>query len=127
MRKICTGNQVQSKIEHVEKSFQKAYKLSFTETGQGLMEQSEGTFHEAVLKICPHYFDLFDVKKDCSSSKHEINSEELNEIIAEPLSSDDDDDSLIGNDNVVKPHNQKDDNTQSQLPSHQTGQQQYNS
>ena len=52
-------------IEHLEKSFQKAYEFSFTETGHGLMEQSKGTFHEAILKNCVHYFDLFDVIKDC--------------------------------------------------------------
>ena len=72
MRKRCTGNQVQSKIEHLEKNFQKAYEFSLTETGQALMEQSEGTFHEAVLKICPHYYDLFDVMKDCSSLKPQM-------------------------------------------------------
>ena len=73
------------------------------------MEQSEGTFHEAVLKICPQYFDLFDVMNDRSSLKPslkpQIKSEELNEIIAEPLSSDDDNDFLIGNDNVIHPDN----------------------
>ena len=72
------------------------------------MEQSECTFCEAVLKICHHYFDLFDAMKDWSSPKPQINSEELNEIIAEPLSSDDDDDSLIGNENVIQPNNQDD-------------------
>ena len=73
------------------------------------MEQSEGTCHEAVLKICPQYFDLFDVMKDCSSLKPslkpQIKSEELKEIIAEPLRSDDDNDFLIGNDNVIHPDN----------------------
>ena len=114
VRKIHTGKQVQSRIEDIEKNFQKAYEFSFTETGQGLMEQSEGTFHEAILKICPHYFDLFDVMKDHSSSKPEINLDELNEIIVEPLSSDDDDNSLIANDNVIHPNNQNDDSTGSQ-------------
>ena len=37
MRKICMGKQVQSKIEHLEKSIQKTYEFSFTETDQGLM------------------------------------------------------------------------------------------
>ena len=50
-RKKHTGKQVQSKIEHLEKSFKKTYEFSFTETGQGLKEQSEGTFCDAVLKI----------------------------------------------------------------------------
>ena len=122
MRKICTGKQVQLKIEHVEKSFQKVYKFSFTETGQGLMEQSEGIFCEAIFKICPHYYDLFDVMKDGSSSKPQINLEELNEIIAKPLSSDDDDDSLIGNENVIQPDNQNDDNTETKDNSHPNSQ-----
>ena len=78
------------------------------------MEQSEHTFHEAIIKICPHYYDLFDVMKDHSSSKPQINSEELNETIAEPLSSNDDDNSLIGNENVIQPDNQNDDNTETQ-------------
>ena len=69
------------------------------------MEQSEGTICEAVLKFCPHYFDLFDVMKDHSSLKPQINSEELDEIITEPLSSNDDDDSLIWNENVIQPDN----------------------
>ena len=30
VRKICTGKQVQLKIKHLEKSFQKAYRFSFT-------------------------------------------------------------------------------------------------
>ena len=86
------------------------------------MEQSKGTFCEAILKICPHYFDLFDVMKDCSSLKPQINLEELNEIIVD--SSDDDNDSLIANDNVIHPDNQNDDNTESQensCPSTQSG------
>ena len=81
------------------------------------MEQSEGTFHEA-----SNYFDLFDVMKGCSSSKPHVNSEELDEIIAKPLSSDDDDNSFIGNDNVIHPDNQNDDNTESQDNSHPNSQ-----
>ena len=86
------------------------------------MEQSEGTFHETILKICPHYFDLFDVMKDHCSLKPQIDSEELNEIIAKPLSSNDDDNSLIGNDNVIHPNNQNDDNTDSQDNTHPNSQ-----
>ena len=56
--------------------------------------------------------------KDHSSSKPQIISEELNEIITKPLSSNDDDDSLIGNENVIQPNNQNDDNTESQDNSH---------
>ena len=82
------------------------------------MEQSEGTFHEAILKRCPHYFDLFDVMKNCSSLKPKINLEELEETIAEPLNSNDNDNSLIGNANVIHPNNQNDDNTESQDNSH---------
>ena len=77
---------------------------------------------QGILKICSHYYDLFDVMKDCSSSKPQINSEELNEIIPEPLSSDDDDDSLIGNENIIQPDNQNDDNTESQDNSHPNSQ-----
>ena len=55
--------------------------------------------------INPHYFDLFDVMKDHFSSKPQINSEELDEIIAEPLSGNDDYISLIGNEIVVQPDN----------------------
>ena len=80
------------------------------------MEQSEGTFHDAVLKICPHYFDLFDVMKDHSSSKPQIISQELNEIIVEPLTTDDEEDSSINNNNDT--HNPNDDNTESQENSH---------
>ena len=113
---------MQSKIEHLEKCFQKADKILFTETGQGLMEQSEGTFHIAVLKICPCYYYLFDVMKDCFSLKQQINLEEPIAIIAEPLSSDDDDDSLIGNENVIQPDNQNDDDTETQDNSHPSSQ-----
>ena len=78
------------------------------------MEQSEGIFHDAILKICPHNYDLFDVMKACSSLKPQINS-----IMAKPLISDDDDDnSLIGNENVIQPNNQNDDNTETQDNSH---------
>ena len=115
MRKIHMGKQAHLKIERLEKSFQKAYEFSFTETGQGLMEQSEGTFHEAVLKMYPHYFDLFDVMNDHSSSMPQINLEDLDENIAEPLSSsDNDDESLIGNENAIQTVNQNDDNTENQ-------------
>ena len=107
--------QVQSKIKHLERSFQKTYKFSFAETGQGLMEQSKGTFHEAVLKMCPHYFDLFNVMKDHSSSMPEINLEDLDENIVEPLSSsDDNDESVIGNENVIQTDNQSEDNIETQ-------------
>ena len=95
VRKAHMGKQVQSKINHLEKSFWKAYEFSFTETCQGLMEQSKGTFHEAVLKMCPHYFDLFDVMKNCSSSMSQINLEDLDENIVEPLSSSDNDDESV--------------------------------
>ena len=112
MRKICMGKQVHSRTKHLEKSFKKAYEFSFTETGQGPMEQSEGTFCEAILKMCPHYFDLFDVMKDHSSSMPQINSEDLDENIVEPLrSSDDNDESLIGNENAIQTNNQNDDNS----------------
>ena len=114
--------QVKSKIEHLEKSFQKAYEFSFTETGQQLMERSEGTFHDAILKICPHYFDLFDVMKDHSSLKPQINSEELDEIIAEPLTTDNEENSLIDNNNIIHPNNQNDGNTESQEKSHPNSQ-----
>ena len=69
------------------------------------MEQSEGTFCDVVLKICPHYFDLFDVMKDHSSSKPEINSEELDKIIVEALTTDNEEDSLIKNNNDTHPSN----------------------
>ena len=119
MRKICMGKQVHSRTKHLEKSFEKAYEFSFTETGQGPMEQSEGTFCEAILKMCPHYFDLFDVMKDHSSSMPQINSEDLDENIVEPLhSSDDNDESLIGNENAIQTNNQNDDNTATQDNSH---------
>ena len=86
---------------------------------QGLMEHSEGTFHEAVLKMCPHYFDLFDVMKDCSSSMPQINSEDLDENIVEPLSSsNDDNESVIGNENVIHTDNQNEDNTENRDHSH---------
>ena len=64
--------------------------------------------------MCPHYYDLFDVMKDHSSSMPQMNSEDLDENIAEPLSSDDDNESLIGNENVIQPDNQNDDNTETQ-------------
>ena len=86
------------------------------------MEQSEGTFHDAILKICPHYFDLFDVMKDRSSLKPQIYSEELDEIIAEPLTTDNEENSLIDNNNVIHPNNQNDDNTESQEKSHPNSQ-----
>ena len=127
VRRIHTGKQVQSKTEHLEKSFQKAYEFSFTETGQWLMEQSEGTFCEAVLKICPHYYDLFNVMKDCSSSIPQINLEDLDELIGEPLSCNGDDEFLIDNENVVQPDNQNDDNTEDQDNSHPNSQASNNS
>ena len=113
VRKIHTGKQVESKIKHLENSFQKAYEFSFTETGQGLMEQSEGTFHDAVLKMCPHYFDLFNVMKDHSSSMPQIILEDLDENIAEPLSSsNNDNESVIGKENVIQMDIQNEDNTE---------------
>ena len=86
------------------------------------MEQSKCTFHEAVLRICPHYYDLFDVMKDHSSCMPQINLEDLDENIVEPLSSNDDDESLIGNENVVQHGNQNDDNTETQDNSHPNSQ-----
>ena len=62
----------------------------------------------------PHYFDLFDVMQDHSSSKPEINLEELDEIIAEHLTTDSEEDSLIDNNNDTHPSNQNNDNTESQ-------------
>ena len=58
--------------------------------------------------------------KDHSSLKPQINLEELDNIMAKPLSSNDDDDSLIGNENVLQPYNQNHDARQQSI-------QQYNS
>ena len=91
------------------------------------MEQSEGTFCEAVLKICPHCYDLFNVLKDCSSSIPQINLEDLDELIGEPLSCNGDDEFLIDNENVVQPDNQNDDNTEDQDNSHPNSQASNNS
>ena len=82
------------------------------------MEQSKGTFHDAFLKISPHYFDLFDVVNDQSSSNPQINSEELNKIIADPLTIDSEEDSLFVENNDSHRSNQNDDNTESQVNSH---------
>ena len=57
--------------------------------------------------------------KDHSSLKPQIDSGELIEVIAEPLSSDDDHDSLIVNDNIIYPDII---NTESQENSHPNGQ-----
>ena len=91
------------------------------------MEQSQGTFCEAILRMYPHYYDLFDVMKDCSSSMPQINLEDLDENIAEPLSSNDDNESLIGNENVIQSYNQNDDNTETQDKSHPNSQASNNS
>ena len=118
VRKKHTGKQVQSKIELLEKSFSKDYEFSSTETGQGLKEQSGGTFHDAVLKICTHYFDLFDVMKNHSSSKPQKIQKSLTKLLQNLLlltmkmilSFDNNDDS--------HPSNQNDDNNESQPNSH---------
>ena len=52
----------------------------------------------------------------------QINSEDLDENIADPLSSDDDDESLIDNENVIQPKNQNDDNTGTQDNCHPNNQ-----
>ena len=73
--------------------------------------------------MCPHYFDLFDVMKDHLSSMPEINLEDLDENIVEPLSSSDDNNkSLIGNENVIQTDNQNEDNTENQDNSHPNSQ-----
>ena len=80
------GKQVQSKIKILRKVSKKL--TSFL-----LQKQVTGSGNRVRV-----YYDLFDVMKDCSSSMAQIN---LVENIVEPLSSDDGDESLIGNENVI--------------------------
>ena len=72
------------------------------------MEQSDHTFSDAVLKICLHYFDSFVVMKDCPSSKSQINLEQLDQIIVEPITMDDEEDLSSDNNNDSHPNNQND-------------------
>jgi hypothetical protein len=67
---------VQSKIQHIEKTFKEAYTFATSETGAGLKETDEGTFHDAVKKKCPYYFDLLDIMSDRASSKPKATSYE---------------------------------------------------
>ena len=79
------------------------------------MEKSEGIFHEAVLKMYPYFFDLFDVIKDHSSCMPQINLKDLDENIVEPVSSSNNDNEyVIGNENVIQMDNQNENNTENQ-------------
>ena len=71
------AKQVLSKIEHIEKQFRKAYDFAQTETGAGLLE--DGTFTDAVEKICPYYFDLFDIMSDRAAAKPKALSDEMSD------------------------------------------------
>jgi hypothetical protein len=65
---------VQSKIQHIEKTFKDAYTFASSETGAGLKEGDVGTFEDAVKKKCPYYFDLLDIMQDRASSKPKATS-----------------------------------------------------
>jgi hypothetical protein len=65
---------VQSKIQHIEKTFKDAYTFASSETGAGLEEDDKGSFEDAVRKKCPYYFDLLDIMADRASSKPKATS-----------------------------------------------------
>jgi hypothetical protein len=71
---LRNAKNVQSKIQHIEKTFKEAYTFATSETGAGLKEGDEGTFEEAVKKKCPYYFDLVDIMADRASSKPKATS-----------------------------------------------------
>jgi hypothetical protein len=83
---------VQSKIQHIEKTFKDAFTFATSETGAGLQETDEGTFNDAVKKKCPYYFDLLDIMSDRASSKPKATSyedsteSELDEFMEEKMS-----------------------------------------
>jgi hypothetical protein len=86
---VRTSKNVQSKIQHIEKTFKEAHAFATSETGAGLKEDDEGTFDDAVKRKCPYYFDLLDVMADRASSKPKATSYD---------DSDDSDDSEAGDD-----------------------------
>lgn len=64
------AKQVINKIKHIEDQFRRAHDFANTETGAGIKQnEGEKTFADAVMKICPYYYDLFDVMADRASAK----------------------------------------------------------
>jgi hypothetical protein len=86
------GKNVQSKIQHIERTFKDAHTFATSETGAGIKENDEGTFTAAVKKKCPFYYDLLDIISDRASSKPKVTSYELND---EDDDDDDDDDGSL--------------------------------
>jgi hypothetical protein len=69
-----TAKNVQSKIQHIEKTFKEAHTFASSETGAGLKEDDDGTFEDAVKKKCPYYFDILEIMADRASSKPKATS-----------------------------------------------------
>ena len=55
---------ISNKIQHLEKSFRKAFNFQFKETGAGLLENDPASFHTALINMCPYYEVLHPIMSD---------------------------------------------------------------
>jgi hypothetical protein len=87
-----TAVQVGSKIAYIVNKFQKTYNWSH-QTGQGIKDErnlSDQQFKDLVTGQFPHYWDLFDVMAERSSTRPVFSSDDL-----DITDDDDDDDALV--------------------------------
>jgi len=68
-----TGENVKSKIVHMEGDFRKTHEWSTGETGAGILERDgETTWKDALTKMFDYYFDLLPIMGDRASSQPKL-------------------------------------------------------
>eukprot|EP00977_Amphora_coffeiformis_P023604 scaffold13773_cov76-Amphora_coffeaeformis.AAC.1 len=79
--------QVLLKIQNLEDTFRRAHDFATSETGAGIFDkEGEGTIKDAVLKICPYYYDLLPIMSERASAKPKATSEALDDSSDDELS-----------------------------------------
>jgi len=76
-----TGENVKSKIVHMEGDFRKTHEWSTGETGAGILERDgETTWNEALTKMFEYYFDLLPIMGSRASSQPKFTNENPSDL-----------------------------------------------
>ena len=80
-----TGENVQSKIAHMESDFRKTHEWSTGETGAGILEKDgELTWKDALTNMFEYYFDLLPIMGDRASSQPKFTNSNPADLDADP-------------------------------------------
>jgi len=86
-----TGENVKSKIVHMEGDFRKTHKWSTGETGAGILERDgETKWKDALTNMFEYYFDLLPIMGDRASSQPKFTNGNPSDLDADPDEEEDD-------------------------------------